>query len=96
MIKALFITGSICLAVGSIIGYSLQRLEFPSITKNNSGEAIAATASKDIDLRPKSKRAELELKYSLCTNSEPDTKTLSRLDDKTLNDLVYQVCTANS
>ena len=93
MVKALLITGSISLALGSIIGYSLQRLEFPPITKQDSGDA---TASKELDLRPKSKRSELELKYGLCTNSKPDTKTLSRIDDKTLNDLVYQVCTANS
>ena len=90
MIKIIGITASLSLALGSIIGYCLQRLEANHSTNN---EAIAATQPKQIDLRPKSKRSELELKYSLCTNSKPDPKTLNRLDDKTLNDLVYQVCT---
>jgi hypothetical protein len=96
MIKALLITSSLSIAIGAIGGYYLQKLESQPITKKDSGEAIAASASKEIDLRPKSKRSELELKYALCTNSKTDTKTLSRLDDKTLNDLVFQVCTANS
>ena len=96
MIKALLITSALSVAIGAIGGYYLQKLESQPITKNNSGDAIAATASKEIDLRPKSKRSELELKYGLCTNSKPDPKTLNRLDDKTLNDLVYQACTENS
>lgn len=95
MIKIIGITASLSLAVGALIGYSLQRLEFPPIAKQDSGDAIASTP-KQIDLRPKSKRDVLYEKYGLCTNSKPDTKTLSRLDDKTLNDLVYQVCTENS
>jgi hypothetical protein len=91
--KALIITSALSLAVGTIGGYFLQKLESQPITKQDSGEAIAATP-KQIDLRPKhSKRSELELKYALCTDSKPDPATLSRLDDKTLNDLVYQVCT---
>lgn len=93
MLKIIGITASLSLALGSIIGYSLQRLEAKHSTNN---DAIAATQPKQIDLQPKSKRSELELKYALCTNSKADTKTLSRLDDKTLNDLVYQVCTENS
>jgi hypothetical protein len=93
MIKVIGITASLSLALGSIIGYSLQRLESTHSTNN---DAIAATQPKQIDLRPTSKRSELELKYGLCTNSKPDPKTLNRLDDKTLNDLVYQACTANS
>lgn len=97
MVKTLLITSALSISIGAIGGYHLQKLESQPITKKDSGEAIAATASKEIDLRPpKSKRSELELKYSICTNSKPDTKTLSRLDDKTLNDLVFQVCTANS
>lgn len=95
MIKVICITASLSLALGSIIGYSLQRLEFPQIAKQDSGDAIAST-SKQIDLRPKSKRSELELKYALCTDSKSNPATLSRLDDKTLNDLVYQVCTLKS
>lgn len=95
MIKAIGITSAIAFATGSILGYSLHRLEFPPIAKQDSGEAIASTP-KQIDLRPKSKRSELELKYGLCTKSTPDAKTLARLDDKTLNDLVYQVCSEAS
>ena len=95
MIKALLITSALSVAVGALIGYSLQRLEFPPIAKQDSGDAIASTP-KQIDLRPKSKRDVLYEKYGLCTNSTPDPKTLSRLDDKTLNDLVFQVCSANS
>ena len=95
MIKALLITSALSVAIGAIGGYYLQKLESQPITKNNSGDAIASTP-KQIDLRPTSKRSELELKYGLCTKSTPDAKTLARLDDKTLNDLVYQVCTANS
>lgn len=95
MIKVIGITASLSLALGSLIGYSLHRLEFPPIAKPDSGDAIASTP-KQIDLRPKSKRDVLYEKYGLCTNSTPDPKTLSRLDDKTLNDLVYQVCTESS
>ena len=96
MIKIIGITAAISLALGSILGYSLQKLESQPITKQDSGEAIAATP-KQVDLSPNpSKRSELELKYALCTNSKPDPRTLSRLDDKTLNDLVYQVCTQAS
>ena len=95
MVKVLLITSALSIAIGAIGGYYLQKLESQPITKKDSGEAIASTP-KQIDLRPKSKRAELELKYGLCTNSKPDPKTLNRLDDKTLHDLVYQVCTDNS
>lgn len=95
MIKVIGITASLSLAVGALLGYSLHRLEFPPIAKQDTGDAIASTP-KQIDLRPKSKRSVLEEKYGLCTNSTPDPKTLSRLDDKTLNDLVYQVCTESS
>lgn len=96
MIKALLITGSLSLAVGTIGGYYLQKTEVIGSAQTapaKSDEAIAATP-KQIDLRPKpSKRSELELKYALCTDSKANPATLSRLDDKTLNDLVYQVCT---
>ena len=95
MIKVIGITSAIALAIGSILGYSLQKLESQPMAKQDTGEAIASTP-KQIDLRPKPKRSELELKYGLCTKSTPDPKTLSRLDDKTLNDLVYQVCSEAS
>jgi hypothetical protein len=95
MIKGLLITSALSIAIGAIGGYYLQKLESQPFTKKDSGEAIAAPP-KQVDLRPTSKRSELELKYGLCTNSKPDPKTLNRLDDKTLNDLVYQACTENS
>jgi len=96
MVKLLLIPSALFLALGSILGYHLQKLESQQITKQDSGEAITAIP-KQVDLRPKpSKRSELELKYALCTNSRQDPTTLSRLDDKTLNDLVYQVCTLKS
>lgn len=90
--KIIAITAALSLAIGSVIGYMLQKSESQPI----SGAAIAAEP-KMVRLKPvATKRTELELKYALCTNSKLDTKTLSRLDDKTLNNLVYQVCTANS
>ena len=92
MIKLLLIPAALSLALGSLLGYHLQKLESQQISNQDGGEAIAAVP-KQIDLRPRSsKRSELELKYALCTDSKPDTKALSRLDDTTLNDLVYQVC----
>lgn len=92
MIKIICIPVALALALGSLLGYHLQKLESQPMTKQDSGEAIAAP--KQIDLRPKKspKRSELELKYALCTDSSPDPKTLSRLDDKTLDELVFQVC----
>ena len=93
MVKLLLIPAALSLALGSLLGYHLQKLESQQVTKQDTGEAIAATP-KQIDLRPRSaKRSELELKYSLCTDSKADTATLLRLDDTTLNNLVYQVCT---
>ena len=96
MVKLLLIPSALSLVFGSLLGYHLQKLESQQITKQDSGEAIAAI-TKQIDLRPNpSKRSELELKFALCTDSKPNPATLSRLDDKTLNDLVYQVCTLKS
>jgi len=95
MVKLLLIPSAIFLALGSLLGYHLQRLESQQIAKQDSGEAIAAIP-KQVDLRPLSaKRSELELKYALCTDTKQNPAVLSRLDDKTLNDLVYQVCTIN-
>jgi len=88
MVKLMLIPAAIALALGSLLGYHLQKLESQQITKQDSGDAIAAVP-KQIDLRPKpSKRSELELKYALCTDTKQNTAILSRLDDKTLNDLV--------
>ena len=95
MIKVIGITASIALAIGSIAGYTLQKLE---ATQGSSNDAIAATVkSKVVDLRPpQTKRSELLAKYDLCTGSKTDPKTLERFNDKELNDLVFSICTKNS
>jgi hypothetical protein len=94
MIKVIGITASIAFAIGSIAGYTLQKLE---ANQGNSNDAIAATVkSKVVDLRPKSKRSELLLKYDLCTGTKTAPETLQRFNDKELNDLVFSICTKNS
>ena len=94
MIKVIGITASIAVAIGSIAGYTLQKLE---ANQGNTNDAIAATVkSKIVDLRPKSKRSELLLKYDLCTGTKTPPETLQRFTDKELNDLVFSVCTQNS
>ena len=95
MVKSLLITSALSIAIGAIGGYYLQKLESQPITKKDSGEAIAPTP-KQIDLRPKSKRSELLLKYDLCTGTKTAPETLQRLNDKELNDLVFSICTQNS
>jgi hypothetical protein len=95
MIKVIGITASISLAIGSIAGYSLQKLE---ANQGNSNDAIAATVKpKIVDLAPpKSKRSELLLKYDLCTGTKTPPETLQRFSDKELNDLVFSICTQKS
>jgi len=85
---------------GAITSYFFAIWEIKNIV-SNSQSAIAATAPdgkpKIISLKPPvAKRTELELKYSLCTGSKPETVNLSRFDDKSLNDLVFNVCTEKS
>jgi hypothetical protein len=99
MLKALLITGSLCLAVGTIGGYWLQKLESQPVAKPDTGEAVAANDKpKQVDIRPPEqvKRSELLQKYALCTNSRIAPNTLNQLDLKALNDLVYSVCTQAS
>jgi hypothetical protein len=95
MIKIIGITASIAFAIGSIAGYTLQKIE---ANQSNSNDAIAATVkSKVVDLRPpKSKRSELLFKYDLCTGTKTSPETLERFSDKELNDLVFSICTKNS
>lgn len=92
MVKPIAITAALSLALGSIGGYWLQKLESqPIATKpNNNDEAIAAASP----INPK--RIELKAKYALCTNAKKTPEDLDLLDDKALNDLVYKVCLANS
>ena len=95
MIKIIGISASIAFAIGSIAGYTLQKLE---ANQGNSNDAIAATVkSKVVDLLPpKTKRSELLIKYDLCTGTKTAPETLQRFNDKELNDLVFSICTQNS
>lgn len=99
MSKLILAAMGFMLGCGSVVGYFLARWDLQSVA--NSQNAIAATAPdgkpKIISLKPPiAKRTELELKYSLCTGAKPETVNLSRFDDKTLNDLVFNVCTEKS
>lgn len=100
MNKLIFAAMGLMLGFGSIGGYYLAKWDLQSNAIANSQQAIAAPVpqakAKQISLKPIPKRSELELKYALCTDSQPDKKTLARFDDKTLNDLVWQVCSDNS
>lgn len=98
MNKIILAAMGLMLGFGSITGYYLAKWDLQTNVIANSQNAIAANSPKpkEINLRPTSKRSELELKYALCTNSQVDTQTLSRFDDKALNDLVFKVCSENS
>lgn len=98
MVKLLLIPSCISLALGALLGYHLQKLESAPITKQDSGEAIAASGkTKNVLILPDgNNRNTLETKYFLCTKTAPNPKTLARFSDKQLNDLVYKVCTENS
>ena len=98
MNKLILAAMGLMLGFGSITGYYLAKWDLQSNAIANSQNAIAATEpkAKQVSLKPIPKRSELELKYALCTNSQPDKQTLARFDDKALNDLVYKVCSENS
>ena len=100
MNKAIVAAMGLMLGFGSITGYYLAKWDLQSNAIANSQNAIAAPAPdakpKQVSLKPIPKRSELELKYALCANSQPDKKTLARFDDKSLNDLVWKVCSENS
>lgn len=85
---------------GSISGYYLAKWDLQSNAISPPQVAIAAplpeTKPKQISLKPVSKRSELELKYEICTKSPNPKALLSRFDERTLNDLVYAVCSQNS
>jgi len=100
MNKLIFAAMFFMLGCGSIIGYFLARWDLQSNLVNPQS-AIAATSPdgkpKSISLKPPvAKRTELELKYSLCTETKPELVSLSRFDDRALNDLVNSVCTEKS
>ncbi len=100
MSKLILAAMGLMLGFGSITGYYLAKWDLQSNAIANSQNAIASTATepkaKQVSLKPIPKRSELELKYALCTNSQPDKQTLAKFDDKALNDLVYKVCSENS
>jgi hypothetical protein len=102
MVKALLITGSLCLAAGTIGGYFLQRMEAASTSIQNaqtiaalsipakSDEAIAANITQKAD------RQALISKLALCLN-RPIAKQLSdKWTDKQLNDLTFEICNKQS
>jgi hypothetical protein len=103
MNKLILAAMGLMLGCGSITGYYLAKWDLQSNAISSSQAALAAqttdqpsTKAKQVSLKPIAKRSELELKYSLCTNSKADKTALSRFDDNALNDLVYKVCTENS
>lgn len=101
MIKALLITASLSLAIGTIGGYYLQKMEAigaasTSIQKSQtltaqstpakSDEAIAANITKKTD------RQALVLKLSLCLNRKLNKAFIDSLSDKQLNDITFEAC----
>ncbi|WP_055074418.1 hypothetical protein [Pseudanabaena sp. 'Roaring Creek'] len=100
MSKLILAAMGFMMGLGSITGYFLAKWDIQSNGFPDRQNAIAATTApaKEISLKPAPipPRADLELKYALCTNSAPDKKTLNRFSDKQLNDLVFKVCSENS
>jgi hypothetical protein len=101
MIKALLITGSLSLAVGTIGGYYLQKMEnigavSPSIQKPQTLTAQSNPAKPDevlaANITPKNNRQTLILKLSLCLNRKPNKAFIDSLTDKQLNDITFEAC----
>lgn len=101
MIKALLITGSLCLAVGTIGGYFLQRIETngaasTSIQKPQTLAAQSTPAKSDeviaANIAPKTDRQTLILKLALCLNRKPNKAFIDSLTDKQLNDITFEAC----
>lgn len=83
------------LGCGSVAGYFIAKWDLQTNAIANSQQAIAEPdrKPKQVSLKPPpSKRSLLEEKYHLCIGANPNTVNLSRFDDKTLNDLVFQSC----
>jgi len=101
MIKALLITASLSLAIGTIGGYYLQKMEVigaasPSIQKTQTLAAQSTAAKSDeaiaANVNPKTDRQTLVLKLSLCLNRKPNNALLDSLSDKQLNDITFEAC----
>ncbi len=101
MIKALVITASLSLAVGTIGGYFLQKMEVigaasPSIQKPQTLTAQSTPAKSDeaiaANITPKTDRQTLILKLSLCLNRKPNKAFIDSLSDKQLNDITFEAC----
>jgi len=101
MVKALLITGSLCLAMGTIGGYFLQKMEnigaaSPSIQKPQTLTAQTTPAKSDeaiaANITPKTDRQTLLLKLSLCLNRKLNKAFIDSLSDKQLNDITFEAC----
>lgn len=101
MIKALLITGSLCLAIGTIGGYYIQKMEAigaasTSIQKAQTLAAQSAPAKPDeaiaANITSKTDRQTLVLKLSLCLNRKPNKAFIDSLSDKQLNDITFEAC----
>jgi hypothetical protein len=95
MVKALLITGSLSLAVGTIGGYFLQRMEVmgaasTSIQKTQTIAALSIPAKSDeaiaANITPKADRQALVLKLALCLNRKP-SKAFDSLSDKQISEI---------
>lgn len=101
MIKALVITASLSLAVGTIGGYFLQKMEVigaaqTSIQKPQNLAAQSAPAKPDeaiaANITQKTDRQALVLKLALCLNRKPNKAFIDSLSDKQLNDITFEAC----
>ncbi len=97
MVKVLLITGSLCLAVGTIGGYFLQKMEAQtSIQKPQTLTAQSPPAKPDeaiaANITQKTDRKALILKLSLCLNRKPNKAFIDSLSDRQLNDITFEAC----
>jgi hypothetical protein len=101
MIKALVITASLSLAIGTIGGYYLQKMEAigaasPSIQKTQTLAAQSTPAKSDeaiaANITQKTDRNALILKLSLCLNRKLNKAFIDSLSHKQLNDITFEAC----
>lgn len=101
MVKTLLITSALSLAIGTIGGYYIQKMEAigaasTSIQKPQTLAAQSALAKPDeaiaANITPKADRQTLILKLSLCLNRRLDKAFIDSLTDKQLNDITYEAC----
>lgn len=101
MIRALLITSALSLAVGTIGGYFLQKMEVigaasPSIQKAQTFTAQSIPTKPDeaiaANITQKTDRQTLILKLSLCLNRKLNKPYIDSLSDKQLNDITFEAC----